>query len=224
MKSLLLSVLFSSITFAQTDIRDVVKKYAATLYNLEQGMTDISDVLSSEIDYDSNGNMTVKDVKKLEKTILLKVDGDKYYTYYESTSLATGDIYREVELDYIEMDNEDFSGIKNFYVKDDVLFADIFIEIQFGTDTIITEGPMQKNLLEPILCGSNSKIKNKWTMDGGLVINTKHFEDSKCDRKRTTNELKALIPILKEIDFCDYTTADAECEYEKDMSYLLNNL
>ena len=225
MRLLIFTSLISTFLFAQSNINDVLKKYEAYLFNLEQGMTDTSDVTSPVIDIDANGDLTVKDEKSIDTKIVLKVDGDRYYSLWESTKLETGITELEVELDYIRPDANDLNSIQSFSVTNDVLRAKLYSEVDLGGgDVIIINGNMTKNLLEPIFCGSNSVMNNIWDVDEGTRLNMKTTHNSKCDRKRTINELKALRAKLADIYFCDYTVQDGDCKDNMDMRFLLDNL
>lgn len=209
---------------ANSDIRDIMNKYKGTLFVFNQAMTSTSDLLATELTIDSSGNLSSEEVKYLDETVILRVDGNKVYEYLVSKNIKTGDVYREVSLNKYGINDVDYSMFRDARVQNNTLLADLYIEENFGGETFVTKGNVTKDLLSSLFCNMQMNTDTTWTMSSGDSINTKRNENSKCIRDRNMNELRQIKSKLKNIEFCDYTIDDDVLCDERDMSYLLNNI
>jgi len=226
MKIFIAMTLLVSSLFAQNlTIEEIIMKYRPFLMDMQQGMSSVSDVKSSEFEFDQNGDMITVEIKYIDKEIILKKDNDLVYSFKSSKNLTTGEVLEEVALNDYSFKASDYDMIKSYELVGHELSAVLESIETYGDETYITRGTLNKNLRSPMFCNSLSDTNGEWIMADGTNLKFFYKENSQCTKKTTLNELKTLKKKLRSIEFCDYTTQDDDlfCDTQ-DMSYLLNNI
>lgn len=220
--ALALSVLSFSAFAGNPELEAIFKKYESTLLNLKIGMTAESTTASRTIIISpSPEDQTPQEENSITKTILLKVEGTKAYSYELTTDKITGEVSSSVSLEDHALTVDDFSHVSNIQVRNHILSLNI------RTEEIEPEGGVfksnidyEKDLLKPTFCDLKYKGVGEY-QDSEMSYTFNMRGESRCVANTSIAEIKRLD--LRAIEFCDFTQDDSECEV-KDMSFLTSEL
>jgi hypothetical protein len=215
---------FSFSALASNPLEEIFRKYESSLMDYKAGMHSVSEIEDSELKVKEDGS-TERQVL-LEGSLLrviLKVDGPKTYEYEILSNSAKDKKIPRVTLN----DNTpDFTsvdvGLNNIQVVNDLLSFDMSSTEEDPRYTSRFNGSFTKNLNSSSFCDYSVFSKAEITyLPTGKVVRSESKEVNKCLGIMPISELKEID--LTEVEFCDSTKLDWECE-TRDMSFLTSDL
>lgn len=211
MKSFLAGLLIISSTAfaADSEVDKIYKKYASSLLNIKVGQTSVDMIQRTVTTEDENGMFRPRLMSYNIKSVVLKVEGTKYYQLRETYDAPNNETSVKVILKDAKASPVDAREIINARVEKDTLNYTLASK----SEGVEMSTVVSKHLLSPSICDRQSLVKIMNNGDYEMMSET-----SMCGAILPAQDLKKFD--LRNVEFCN---EEDVCEV-RDMRVLVENL